>query len=313
MLRDWPVFRELYDGLHEVLPPGRPRSLPASLAAIAKLRRLRPTVSLVTFPSLSFHYNLLGFLTGAPVRIGSVYPDDGPASLSWLNTVRRPVTVGLHDVPQNLELVRLLGEPRETFTDLSAAAPAYHRPKQRLVGFHTGCNHAQAHKQWGMERWARVVQRLLSDRIPYGIRMFFGPDERDQLDFFRRQPWADQVELVEAPDLLDACRSIGDCAVFASNDSGLMHLAVLTGCPDVIAVCGPSDPRRTGPFDPRARILAADLPCMPCSHSYTLASRRFRCVRPIRTECLARVAEDTVHEAIWTAVGKGGPAPAVPA
>lgn len=302
MLREWPVFRDLWDSLHEVRSPRGIAELPGALASIAPVRRLRPTVCLVTFPSLSFHYNLLAFLTGAPRRIGSVYPDSRPGNLAWLNTDLRPVAVGLHDVEQNLGLVRLLGEPAEVHSDFSAARPAYERPRLPVVGIHTGCKRGHEHKQWRRERFASVVERLLADGLPFGIRLFFGPDEAGHLDYFRRQPWASRVELVSGLELLETCRRVGECSVFLSNDSGLMHLAVLSGCPRVIAIVGPSDPRRTGPFDPAARLVRADLDCMPCSHTYSLASRRFRCVRQVQEECLERVTEERVREAVVEAV-----------
>lgn len=58
----------------------------------------------------------------------------------------------------------------------------------------------------------------------------------------------------------------GDCLI--TNDSGPMHLAVAVGLP-VIALFGPSNPLRTGPFgwqngDKKNRVLFSQLLCVPC-------------------------------------------------
>jgi heptosyltransferase-2 len=48
-----------------------------------------------------------------------------------------------------------------------------------------------------------------------------------------------------------------------SSDTGPMHLAALAGC-RVVAVFGPTDPRRTAPLGSGHRIVRHDLPCSPC-------------------------------------------------
>lgn len=302
MLRTFPLLEGLYDRLHEVYLPKGAGSLAGATRSIMRLRRVRPDVGLLSFPTFSFHYNLLNYLIGAPVRVGWEFPDDRVSRLHWLNTVRLRVQEGLHDVEQNLNLVRTLGEPKTEYRDLSWAQAAFRREKEPLIGIHAGCKKGHRYKQWDPANFASVVERLLAGEAPPGIRMFFGPDELDQLPFFQGRAWSGRVEFVHSKGLPEVLRLIEECGVFLSNDSGLMHLAVLTGCPHVIAVVGPSDPLRTGPFDPRAVLLKANLPCMPCSHSYTAGSRDFHCSRARVKECLSLVTVDEVTAAVHKAL-----------
>jgi 3-deoxy-D-manno-octulosonic-acid transferase/heptosyltransferase-1 len=48
-----------------------------------------------------------------------------------------------------------------------------------------------------------------------------------------------------------------------TTDSGPMHLAAALGTP-VIALFGPTDPQRTGPYGKGHTVIRADLPCSPC-------------------------------------------------
>ncbi len=48
-----------------------------------------------------------------------------------------------------------------------------------------------------------------------------------------------------------------------ANDSGPMHMAVALGIP-VLAIYGPTDPLRTGPYGLRNRIARTSLDCQPC-------------------------------------------------
>lgn len=50
---------------------------------------------------------------------------------------------------------------------------------------------------------------------------------------------------------------------FIAVDTGLAHLASATGLPG-LALYGPTDPRLTGVWGPRAHSLAAEFPCAPC-------------------------------------------------
>ncbi|HCE39170.1 MAG: lipopolysaccharide heptosyltransferase I [Alcanivorax sp.] len=50
---------------------------------------------------------------------------------------------------------------------------------------------------------------------------------------------------------------------FIAVDTGLAHLAAAAGLPGV-GLYGPTDPRLTGVWGPRARSLAAEFPCAPC-------------------------------------------------
>jgi len=48
-----------------------------------------------------------------------------------------------------------------------------------------------------------------------------------------------------------------------TTDSGPMHLAAAVGTP-VIALFGPTDPARTGPYGEGHTIVREELPCSPC-------------------------------------------------
>jgi lipopolysaccharide heptosyltransferase I len=51
--------------------------------------------------------------------------------------------------------------------------------------------------------------------------------------------------------------------LIVANDTGPMHLAAALGRP-VIALMGPTDPRRTGPYGRGHRVLSTRPPCSPC-------------------------------------------------
>jgi len=140
-------------------------------------------------------------------------------------------------------------------------------------------------KRWPVERFAEAAARLAEEA---GVRVIVVGTEEDRplaqgicsrvgeqaLD------WTGRTSLVELAALLH--RS----ALLLTNDSGPMHLAAALGTP-VVAVFGPTNPSRTGPYSDRAVVVRSAVPCAPCYQR--------RCDRPV---CLEEVGvEDVVGEA----------------
>ena len=73
------------------------------------LRKENYDLSLTVFPSNRKEYNLLSFLLGACTRLTHAYSDGFYRNLSFLQNKRVTVSESLHDVDQNLNLVRALG------------------------------------------------------------------------------------------------------------------------------------------------------------------------------------------------------------
>ena len=51
--------------------------------------------------------------------------------------------------------------------------------------------------------------------------------------------------------------------LFVSNDTGPMHIAMGLGKP-TLALFGPQDPRKYGPWGRHGEVVSVYLPCSPC-------------------------------------------------
>jgi ADP-heptose:LPS heptosyltransferase len=240
------------------------------VGAIRSIRKQKYTASVMTFPSARPHYNLLSWLCGARRRIAARYPDDSFGSLSFLNSHLVPVITGIHDVFQNLNLFRAV--PLE-LEDSDMEHYEIKRPNERIIGFHPGCKKSDSFKRWPLEHWEKLIV-LVGKRFPdYRRVMFFGPDESVELEYFKSRV---DVEIKTALKLSELFNEIGRCGLFISNDSGLMHIATMTGVRS-ISIIGPSDYRRTGPFSKDAVIVKGECERWPCSHSYYRSTHGFNC------------------------------------
>jgi len=100
------------------------------------------------------------------------------------------------------------------------------------------------------------------------------------------------INLVGATSLPQLIRVLAGAKAVVSCDTGPMHLAVALSRP-VVALFGPSDPRRTGPF--RGEVIQKKLrPCIPCNQRET-------CENPVCMLAITPVDVMERLEALWSA------------
>ena len=83
------------------------------------------------------------------------------------------------------------------------------------------------------------------------------------------------------------------CAVVIANDSGSMHIANAVGT-RVVALFGPTDPRRTAPRASPAAVLHHDLACSPCFRT-TCPYTDHPCMRFIEVDDVYRAVLDILR------------------
>jgi heptosyltransferase-1 len=120
-------------------------------------------------------------------------------------------------------------------------------------------------KNWPLRQFADLARRL-GQRIPATFFLVGGPADREAAREWprlaggvRTVPCCGDMTLVETGSLMQEM----DLAI--TVDSGPMHMAAALGVP-VLALFGPTDPARTGPYGSNHRVLWADgnLSCRPC-------------------------------------------------
>ena len=89
------------------------------------------------------------------------------------------------------------------------------------------------------------------------------------LDLTGRTSLAELIEWIRLSELM------------VTNDTGPMHLAAALGKP-VVALFGPTEPRRTGPYGQIDRVIRlTSLPCAPCLKDTCAYEKPIECLRGI--------------------------------
>jgi lipopolysaccharide heptosyltransferase I len=142
-------------------------------------------------------------------------------------------------------------------------------------------------KKWPAELFAKVASRLPLPSIVVGSRADSGIGEQIAASSAgKARSMAGKTTL---KDLIPLMRK---AAFVVTNDSGPMHLAAAAGVP-VIALFGPTNPVRTGPYGTGHRVLTANLPCAPC---YKKECRNPRCMTGISVDEVCKTVTTLLEE-----------------
>lgn len=199
-----------------------------------------------------------------PVELASPAPPAGRPS-GPLAAAAGGEPPAAHAVDRVLALATALGAPVEPVDlggdGLFAGLPR--GPRRHLV-LHAGAG--WANKQWLPERWAEVARQLAAI-TGEAVRAPIGPGEEELVAAVAAA--ADgAVEPVPAADLPSLARELLAARLVLAGDTGPLHLAHALGVP-VLAVMGPTDPRRHGPYRAVDRAVWETLPCSFCYKRFT--------------------------------------------
>jgi lipopolysaccharide heptosyltransferase I len=217
---------------------------------------------------------------------------------AWFYTERVETGEGLHVIQKNLRLAGAVGAaagPPE-FPIATAASAAIDALRARGVDAFALINPGAAwpNKRWPPASFGRLA-RAVRDRHGLPSVVLWGPGESA---LARAVVAASAGAAVEAPptglaDLVGLARA---ARVIVSGDTGPTHIAAAVGTP-VVALFGPTNPARNGPWDPRDVTIARYDGCA-CHYQR-------QCRRP-GDWCLAAIGVDEVAAAVDRRLAAGG-------
>lgn len=284
-------------------------------AAARWLRAQRLDLLIVPFPSNRWQYSMLARMSGARRVLMHAFPVGRWSAMHGLCRREVPARRGLHDVEQNLELLRPLGvapdasdRPRfavrdEEREEAGALLRGAGTEPGAFAALHAGSARTAlaAAKRWPVDRFAAVATRLAE----LGLRSVVveGPDERGVgREVLRGVPAGLGARVLPLTGSLGLAAAVLEAAsLYVGSDSGLAHLAGAVGTPPV-TLFAPADPGRVCPHGYRDLVLRTPLPCSPClKYPWEATRPRLLCRG---SACIERIEVDSVVEAARRALSR---------
>ena len=241
-----------------------------------------------------FRSGLMAYGTGAPVRVG--FSTARELSHKFYNIKVDPPSIAMHAVDRYLfvaDRLRLasgparfeLGVDDNARREMLARFGARKHAGQPLVA--VAASTQWPTKEWPAKRFAEVADGLIST-FDARIVLVGTSDERERADTVRYHMRGDAVNVAGETTLPELVALIAEADLIVTNDSGPMHIADALGTP-LVAVFGPTDPVRTGPYLQRRNVVRAeDCACAPCLRRYCTERH---CMHRIPAGAVLRVAE----------------------
>lgn len=182
-------------------------------------------------------------------RIGPSFPREG-ANLFY-NAVAGPRNKQRHAVDECLDTARYLGvpdEPVEFPMKIPASTFNFLRPCIGLLP----CSR-RAEKNWPVDRFAETA-RALRERTGSSFAVLGSPADAEPCAELVRRIGLSAQNLCGRTTLVELVGLIHALDLLITVDSGPMHIAAAVGTPTV-ALFGPTDPVRTGPYGDIHRVL----------------------------------------------------------
>jgi heptosyltransferase-1 len=252
-----------------------------------------------------------GFLSwacGAGRRVG--FAEAREFGWVFYNRRVRSPRHAVHAVDRNRHVARQLGLPVDpprfplglSGADHQAAAAqlvdAGLAPETPLLAIVPGARWVT--KRWPAAHWAALLNQLHADGLPTPV-ILGGPGDRDFVDDMVASAAVPVVDLVGATSLRELAALLARAALVVCHDSGPMHVAAALDRP-LVALFGPTNPARTGPYAARARVVARDLDCMPCYRRQCPLDHH-DCLRVLSVDVVARAVRES-----WTGEPTSPPA-----
>ena len=177
-----------------------------------------------------------------------------------------------HEVENFLDCLRVIGVPIGS-TDLELwTTPEQDRKANELftdAGWKAGdlkvIIHAAASlpaKQWPLERFAEIM-RTLRDQCRARFVYTGAKGDSPLYETIETQGPFNGLNLCGVTSLRENIAVYRACGLFFGVDSGPMHMAAAAGVP-VVALFGPTDERKWGPWGEGHSVVSKRLACHPC-------------------------------------------------
>jgi lipopolysaccharide heptosyltransferase I len=241
---------------------------------------------------------IFAWLANGRLSVGLDEPREGARGF-YDHIVQRPSAL-THAVDWYLRVLPVLGVPvHGDFQWLPPRPAVAEAMRRKWEADHRRWIVIQPGARWPTKRWpaeffAELVRLLAPANSGFHFAILGGEDERPLGAAIAGAAPARCLDLTGRLSLPEMVEWIRLSELMVSNDTGPMHVAAALGKP-VVALLGPTEPRRTGPWGQLDHVLQLELPCVPCFKS------RCRYVKPF--ECLRGIPPAAVFEAVQKRLG----------
>ena len=304
VLKNNPYLNKIY--YYPFLKKGYLKSISYLLSSLYR----KYDVSLTFYPSYRKHYHVIAFLVNAKKRIAVKFNKGYIRECFFLYTDLVEAEEDKHHVINNFKLLKPLGIDITEKETLKFDLEFYPDPisakgqnilnslKTPYIFLHNGSStfkKGSDKKRLNFSQLEMLITKLVIK--DYQVVFNVGPEEKIQGKYLQEKMGNlianKQLILLSDISLSDLTHIIKKSYKVISTDSGIHHLASALK-KEIIIIEGPTDERKTYPWNTKYHLVTAPVKCRPCYLSYT--QKAFECKNGNRWECMEKIDVDEIVE-----------------
>ncbi len=256
--------------------------------------RKRPYDLIIDFHGL-FKSSIIVFLSGGKRKLG--YDSLQELSGLFLNE-KIPEDMNKHAVDRYLDFPLYLGAKKERAEFiLPQSADTENKVKLLLASHGLDENNYIAINPiayWDTKLWDNEKFAKLADLIQAKLKkkVVFTGSESKSIEKITAKMKSTGINLGGKTSLMELSCLFKKALMVITTDSGPMHLACAVGTP-VVALFGPTDPKRTGPYGGGHIVISDNLSCSPC---FLKKCKTTNCMKNITPKQVYSVVESKIKE-----------------
>jgi heptosyltransferase-2 len=280
-----------------IVDPVKQKGIADTIRLIQKLREEKFSLSISSTGINPLKSGLLCYFAGIKYRLGEKMKGKG-----FFYNLKTSFDRNSHEVESNISLIKKLGievKDKSLYIHMSADDKnfaretfAYYDLEGKLViGIHPGSGiHQAGFKRWPKERFARVADSIM-DNYNASVILFGGTEEIELANDIKALMKSNPLIMTGKTTLNEAAAMIAKCGLFISNDSGLLHVACAANTP-AVAIFGPTNYKKTGPYSDSSIIVRKELDCSPCYTGEEIKCKPLDCLMHIKVEDVLKEVEN---------------------
>lgn len=154
--------------------------------------------------------------------------------------------------------------------------------ERNFVVIHPGCGIHGYYRQWDVERYAEVAKHITSK---YNLKIVVTGSKDDiKITQSFKKLHDDCLDLSGKTSIYELIALLSLAKFVICGNTGVLHIAAALGIP-TIAIHGPTNAKKWGPWGKGHIIIQSELGCAPCSYlGFEYGCKRRKCLESISSE-----------------------------
>lgn len=238
------------------------------------LKKIKPDIVISNAPNPEFLSGLIPYLAGAKIRLGSRETGRG----FFLNM--QLTNSSSHDIDRNIELLKQLGIiVKDKFIKFNIKKYRFNRDCFKIC-IHPGSGKGMYYKRWNKENFLRLINQLIDN---FCIILTGTNEEKEEIEYIidNIKKIDNFLGFIRTDNLKELISLLKGVDLIITNDSLISHLSSMLKKP-VIAIFGPSDEKRYGPFSNNSFVVKTEIECRPCNRKQMPRCKDIKCLNRIK-------------------------------